>query len=82
MRLNEYIELTGIPVTRLADRCGLTWHQLNHILKGKEPKLRNAITISDYTKNNPLIVDGKKEWVKPCEMVSLELAQQDEDKID
>ena len=73
MRLNDYIHRTGIPIARLADRCGLTFHQVYHIMNGREPKLRTAIRISRYTEVNPLTIEEKQHWVKPEEMVPLDV---------
>jgi len=50
MRLDEFIQETGIPVARMADRCNLTFHQLYHVLKGGTPTLKTAIMIREYTK--------------------------------
>lgn len=50
MRLEDYIEETGIPIARLADRCDLSFHQVYHILQGGCPTLRTAIVICGYTK--------------------------------
>lgn len=49
MKLNEYIEERGIPKSRLAQRCGITYSQLNHTLRG-HPTLTIALKIERYTK--------------------------------
>lgn len=72
MRLDEYIERTGIPIARLADRCGLTFSQIYHILYGKMPKLPTAIKIYKYTKTHPC----GENYVEPWEVMPLEIANQ------
>lgn len=50
MKLSEFIEETGIPIARLADRCGLSFHQVYHILnRGGTPTLKTACAIQKYT---------------------------------
>lgn len=50
MKLAEFIEETGIPIARLADRCGLSFHQVYHILhRGGTPTLKTACAIQKYT---------------------------------
>ena len=60
MKIREYIDETGIPITRFADRCGLSFHQVYHILNGGVPTLRTAMAIEHYTKGQ----------VSPKEMLS------------
>ncbi len=67
MRLEEYVEKTGIPVSKLASRCGLSWHQVHHILKGRQPRLSVALSISEYTKKNRYV--DSMGIVEPWEMV-------------
>lgn len=78
MRLDEFIEKTGIPIARLADRCSCTAYQIHHILRGGNPTLKTAITIKNYTKGEvqaedllPMgvldaINEGRRKSVKAC----------------
>lgn len=63
MKLKEFMEETGICQARLALRCGLSSHQVYHVLLGKVPTLKTAMTIENYTK-------GK---VNPRDMLSDEM---------
>lgn len=51
MELEEFLSRTGISQAELAARCGLTYHQLTYILRGKTPKLKISILLSDYSKS-------------------------------
>ncbi len=50
MKLQDFIDETGIPVARLADRCSVTFHQIYHVLNGGTPMLRTVVSIGMYTK--------------------------------
>ncbi len=50
MKFNEYLEETGISITKMAYRCGVTFHRIYHIKNGKIPTLKTACIIDKYTK--------------------------------
>jgi len=51
MKLKDYIEKSGISITKMAARCGISFHHLYNAQAGdREPKLRNALRIMLYTK--------------------------------
>ena len=50
MKLHEFVEQTGIPLTKMALRCNLSFHQRYHITRGGVPTLRTALSIAQYTK--------------------------------
>jgi hypothetical protein len=49
LTLKEYREKYRTPVTVIAYRCGLTFHQVYNILRGGCPTLLTAIIIEQYT---------------------------------
>lgn len=49
IRLKEYVDKYGTPVTTLAHRCGLSFPQVYNILRGGTPTLRTALAIEKYT---------------------------------
>ena len=64
MKLVEFIEETGIPIARLADRCGLSFHQVYHIInRGGQPTLKTAIAIQKYTQGKVMPEDLLAESV-------------------
>lgn len=64
MKLSEYIEETGIPVTRLASRCELTYHQLYWAIRGRDPTLKTAVAIQKYTNGKVMPEDLLSESSK------------------
>lgn len=48
--LSEYRDKYRTPITVIAYRCGLTFHQVYNILRGGCPTLKTAIAIEQYTK--------------------------------
>lgn len=57
MRLKEYLDETGIPVAKLAYRCGLPFHKVYVILRGSSPTLKTAVAIYLYTKGQVMPED-------------------------
>lgn len=49
MRLREYLDKHGTPVTVLARRCNICISTMHKILAGVEPGLRTALAIQDAT---------------------------------
>lgn len=49
MKLQDFIQKTGITVNKLAERCGVSHHHVRHILREKSPSLKTAVAISKYT---------------------------------
>ena len=49
MRLKEYVQKYGTPITVLARRSNLCVSTLHKILAGTEPGLKSAIAIEDAT---------------------------------
>jgi len=49
MKLDEFMEETGIPVRKLAKRCGLGWNQISKDRNGLMPKRTTALRIEIYT---------------------------------
>ena len=50
LTLIEYRDKYRTPITVVAARCGLTFHQIYNILRGGCPTLKTAISIEKYTK--------------------------------
>ena len=57
MKLDKYLEETGIPTSRFATRCKLTYPQVRHILLGHSPTLETALRIEHYTQGKVKVVD-------------------------
>lgn len=49
MTLREYLALTGIPITKLADRLGISYHKLYYSLRGGCPSLPTVLALENYT---------------------------------
>ena len=49
MILQDFIDATGISISKLAQRTELTFHQIYHMLRGGMPTLMSAISIEKYT---------------------------------
>jgi len=49
MKLKDFIDQSGIPITKFAYRCDLSFHKVYSILQGGSPTLRTAIAIKIYT---------------------------------
>lgn len=57
MRLEEFIESTGISFSEFARRIGVHANTLRRIVQGKPPTLLVAVKIQDYTKGAVTCVD-------------------------
>ncbi len=66
MKLSKFLEKTGIPIARFAQRCNLTYPQIRHILLGTAPTLETALRIGVYTENE----------VTPQDLLSDELREE------
>lgn len=51
LTLMEYRDKYRTPITVIAFRCGLTFHQVYNILRGGCPTLKTALCIQKYTKS-------------------------------
>ena len=49
MTINEYLEIKGLSITKMAARCGATFHQLYNCVRGGRPSLKLALAIQHYT---------------------------------
>lgn len=64
MDLQEFLKRTGISQSELASRCGISYHQITYILRGKTPRLKTALLLSEYSKLEKYkLVDGCIELI-------------------
>lgn len=61
MKLTEFLEETGIPISKLASRCDLTYHQLYWAMRGRPPTLKTAVAIQKYTNGRVMPEDFLSE---------------------
>lgn len=67
MKLTEYLETAGITITEMAGKCGISFHQLYNLKRGRgNPSIGSALAIEHYTQ-------GK---VSPKDLISEELKDQ------
>lgn len=62
--LMDYREKYRTPITVIAFRCGLTFHQVYNILRGGCPTLKTALAIEEYTKGEVTCASllPKEQW--------------------
>lgn len=49
MKLQEFLEETGIPISKFSQRSGVSYGKLRHIKMGKMPTLETALLIEKQT---------------------------------
>jgi predicted transcriptional regulator len=49
MKLHDFLEETGMPLSKFAHRSGVTYAKLRHIKLGKMPTLETALLIEKQT---------------------------------
>jgi len=55
MRLREYLDSMGIPVTRFAKRVKVSPQTIHNLFKGREITLKSALNICEATKGEVTI---------------------------
>jgi plasmid maintenance system antidote protein VapI len=55
MRLKDYLDSMGIPVTKFARKVGVTAATIHNLFRGREITLRTAVRICEATKGEVTI---------------------------
>lgn len=50
MKLTEYLEQSGISITKMAAMCNSSFHQLYNLKRGGNPSIKLACAIEHFTK--------------------------------
>jgi DNA-binding transcriptional regulator YdaS (Cro superfamily) len=61
MRLREYLDMVGIPITKFARRVQVTPATIHNLLKGRQITLRSAVNICEATKGEVTIEEILEE---------------------
>lgn len=72
MNVQEYLKYSGMTLTALAAKCGLSYSQVHWITRGRKPSLKSAIALEEFSQGRIKIRDiipqkELKKWIDAIE---------------